>query len=181
MTSDYDLDQNPVSISILEICRMLMVKDFLSITGDLLDHQLLSDHTTLQAVGAHISQPPFLSQEMSYPDPNTPLNQDMWEQNAHFGYGHYMDGCVFPTQTLPYFSPLAANSNQVISQVSSGRISAGRPGNRDRGPFLTDEERQETARTRMIGACTRCRKHRVRVCNWKIVPHQWLILLPSVR
>jgi hypothetical protein len=150
----------------LEICGVLRVKDFLPIADDdVLDHQLLSDHAALQAGGTHISQPPFLSQGMNYPDPNTPLDQDMWEQNTHFGYGHYTDGSVLSVQTLPCSPNSPANSNQVTSQVSRGRISVGRPGNRDRGPFQTNEERQETAMTRIIGACTRCRRHRVRVCN----------------
>lgn len=71
---------------------------------------------------------------------------------------HTPHGFVSPDTAHPYFYPLVLQGDE-----GSGMIQSQKPTPTKRGPFKDKEKRDQTAATRKMGSCIRCRMQRIRV------------------
>ena len=101
---------------------------------------------------------------MTYPGVNTSLCPSIWDQ--HTGISIASNEGYYPTQsqiaeTGMYFeqSDPWLNDGQDSDCVSLGE----KAGYARRGPFRSIQDREETAQTRKLAACVRCRMQRIRV------------------
>ncbi|KAI1101102.1 hypothetical protein F4804DRAFT_23030 [Jackrogersella minutella] len=143
--------------------------------------QMMSNYPILQSNRPMTIQPSTSGEGMVYPESLS--NQPYFNQpDFHHGLPNSMSNNAMGTQS---YSPSSLRHNSMAEDVPPQEVDRARIDSRPRemdivhpsqrppparrGPFKSNETRQQTAETRRIGSCIRCRMQRIRVSHLIIV------------
>ena len=133
--------------------------------------QSLSNYPALSPTQMQTVQPTATKHEMAYPAIQSTISSDPWNQNTSSNIMNNRDyySSLHVRDAHKKFAGPNLNAEQAAwfsddSQESDDVALGERSGSARRGPFRNIQDREQTAHTRKLTACVRCRMQRIRVC-----------------
>lgn len=147
----------------------MLFQNFGSPASDLLlGPQPLTNIPALKPSQVQQTQPTANDHDMTYPRINDSPCSNGWNQDAGIGIGmangHGYCLCPNHLEETSLYSDYPHQWSEE-GQDSDCVSTSEKAGNVRRGPFRSQQERAETAQTRKLAACVRCRMQRIRVRN----------------
>ena len=135
----------------------------------MLDPRFQTSIPAMASMQVQDTQPIANKQEMTYSIIDHSLSSSQWNPNVSMAVsttGNQTYNVAHSQIAMAGVSPPHANHRSDGGQgLDYYGYSSEKPGSVRRGPFRSPQERAETAQTRKLAACVRCRMQRIRESN----------------